>query len=63
MGGDCVSWEQDISRLLESLENAAIRFDIDQHLNGTEKATARNNIEIGATATQIEGNDYEITFF
>lgn len=56
-----MSWEQDISQLLQDLEDAAVRFDIDQDLNSTEKQTARANIGFGASATQVEGNDYKIT--
>lgn len=55
-----MSWEQDISQLLQDLEEAAVRFDIEQDLNSTEKQTARTNISFGATATQITGDDYKI---
>ena len=55
-----MSWEQAISQLLQDLEEAAVRFDIEQDLNSTEKQTARTNISFGATATQITGDDYKI---
>ena len=55
-----MSWEQDISQLLQDLEEATVRFDIEQDLNSTEKQTARTNISFGATATQITGDDYKI---
>ena len=57
-----MSWEQDISTQLEELESIAVRFDIDQNLTQTQKNTAKNNIAIGATVTQVSGNDYKITF-
>lgn len=55
-----MSWEQEISAQLQEAQ-IAVRFDIQQQLTDTEKATARNNISIGATATLISGNDYKIT--
>ena len=55
-----MSWEQDVSQLLQDLEDAAVRFDIEQDLNSTEKQTAKTNISFGATATQITGDDYKI---
>ena len=57
-----MSWEQDISQLLQTLETAAVRFDIDQELNSTQKTTARSNIGFNETAAQIEGTDYKIIF-
>lgn len=56
-----MSWEQDISQLIQSLENAVVRFDIEQELTSTQKSTARINIGFGVTETQIKGNDYKIT--
>lgn len=56
-----MSWEEDISKKIQQLEEAAVRFDIDQHLNNTQKQTAKNNIEIGSTATLISGDNYKIT--
>lgn len=57
-----MSWEQDISQEIETLEQAAVRFDTEQNLTNTEKNTAKTNIGfIGATATQIDNNNYRIT--
>jgi hypothetical protein len=56
-----MSWEQDISEQLQEVQDVAVRFDIPQELDNTEKATARSNIGIGATATLISGDDYKIT--
>ena len=55
-----MAWEQDISQLVESLEEAAVRFDIAQGLTGAEKATARDNIGFETTVTLIEDNDHRI---
>jgi hypothetical protein len=56
-----MSWEQDISEKLQEVQDVAVRFDIPQDLNNTEKTTARTNIGIGATATLNGGDDYKIT--
>ena len=56
-----MSWEQDISQLLQELEEAAVRFDIEQELTSVEKSTARTNVGFGASASQIEGTDFKIT--
>jgi hypothetical protein len=56
-----MSWEQDISEQLQEVQDVAVRFDIPQELDNTEKARARSNIGIGATATLISGDDYKIT--
>ena len=56
-----MSWEQDISKKLQELQDISVRFDIDQELTETEKARARSNISIGSSATVITGNDYKIT--
>lgn len=56
-----MSWEQDINQLLQSLEESAVRFDIEQELTGTEESTAKTNIGFGgASVTLIEGQDYKI---
>jgi hypothetical protein len=55
-----MSWEQDITEQLQEASNAVVRFDIQQEHNNTDKARARNNIGIGASATQISGDDYKI---
>lgn len=56
-----MSWEQDISQLIETLEKSAVRFDISQNLTGTEKTRAKSNIGFdGASVTQIEEDDYKI---
>ena len=57
-----MSWEQNIIQQLENLENAAVRFDIQQDLSTAQKTTAKANVGISASATQIEGNDYKLTF-
>ena len=56
-----MSWEQDISKKIDELENSAVRFDVQQHLSNTQKLTAKTNIEIGSSAKQIEGDNYKIT--
>ena len=56
-----MSWEQDISQLLQTLEKAAVRFDIEQDLTETQQEIAKANISYGASTSQIEGNDYKIT--
>jgi hypothetical protein len=56
-----MSWEQDISEQLQEVQDVAVRFDIPQELDNTEKARARSNIGIGATSTLISGDDYKIT--
>jgi hypothetical protein len=56
-----MSWEQDIAEQLQEVQDVAVRFDIPQELDNTEKARARSNIGIGATATLISGDDYKIT--
>lgn len=55
-----MSWEQDISGMLQELKDKPVRYDIDQERSEEDKARARNNISIGATATQISGDDYKI---
>lgn len=57
-----MSWEQEISEQLQEVQNVAVRFDISQVLTGEQKSTALNNIDIKTTATNISGNDYQITF-
>lgn len=57
-----MSWEQDVSQQLEDLQNSAVRFDIEQDLTETQQETAKANISYGASASQIEGNDYKIIF-
>lgn len=54
-------WEQEISELLQELQEISVRYDIEQELTDAEKARARSNISIGATATQVSGDDYKIT--
>ena len=56
-----MSWQQDISQLLTELEETAVRFDIVQDLTVTQKNTAKTNIGFyGASATQIEADNYKI---
>ena len=58
-----MSWEQDMTQKIQELENTPVaRFDIVQTLTNTQKNTAKTNIGfVGASATQIEGQDYKIT--
>ena len=55
-----MSWEQDITRQLQEVQDIAVRFDIQQELTPTQKTTARNNIDIKSTATNISGSDFNI---
>lgn len=55
------SWEQDISELLQEAQSIAVRFDVEQELTVSQQATARHNIGIEATATNVGGNDYKLT--
>lgn len=56
-----MSWEQDITEQLQEVQDVAVRFDIPQELTSTEQTRARTNIDIGASAVQISGDDYKIT--
>lgn len=56
-----MSWEHDITEKLQELQSISVRFDIAQELTEEEKATARNNITIGSSATNISGDNYKIT--
>lgn len=56
-----MSWEQEITEQLQEVSDMAVRFDIQQDLTSAEKSQAKSNVGIGATATQISGNDYKIT--
>ena len=56
-----MSWDQDISKKISQLEQAVVRFDIEQKLTNTQKQTARTNIDIElSTATLISDNNYKI---
>lgn len=57
-----MSWEQEISEELQEVQDVAVRFDIPQELTSTQKTTARTNIDYGATASNISGDDYKIIF-
>ena len=57
-----MSWEQDIAQKLQQFQSISVRFDIPQELTTTEKRTARDNIEIGSSATRIDGPNYRINF-
>ena len=57
------SWEQEITELLQEAEDAPVRFDVPQEQTNAKKQTARTNIGIGATASNISGNDYKITLW
>ena len=56
-----MSWEQDVTEQLQEVQSIAVRFDIQQELTSAEKATAKSNIDIGASVTQVSGDDYKIT--
>lgn len=56
------SWEQEISELLQEAQSIAVRFDVEQDLTETQKGTARENIDITASATNVSGSDYSINF-
>lgn len=56
------SWTQEIAELLQEAQRIAVQYNIEQTLTETEKQRARNNIDIKATATNVSGNDYKITF-
>ena len=52
-------WEQEIAKELQDVQ-IAVRFDIEQILTDAEKNTARNNIDLKSTATNISDDDYSI---
>lgn len=56
-------WEQEISELLQEAENTPVRFDVQQEQTNAKKQTARTNIGIGASASNISGDDYKITLW
>lgn len=56
-----MSWEQEISEKLQEVQDIAVRFDIQQELTNSEKAMAKDNIDIGASSVLISGNNYKIT--
>ena len=56
-----MSWQQDIMDQLNAVGSISVRFDVEQELTATEKARARNNIDVLQTSTQqISGDDYKI---
>ena len=55
-----MSWITEIAAELQNVQNMVVRFNVEQQLDETQKARARDNIGIGATATQISGDDYRI---
>ena len=56
------SWETEITELLQEAQEIAVRFDVAQELTNAQKGTARNNIGINATVTNVSGDDFKITF-
>ena len=56
-----MSWEQQISQLLEQLQNMTVRFDIVQQLTEAQKNQAKSNMDIGSSFTSLGGGDYRIT--
>lgn len=57
-----MAWEQVITELLQEAQSIAVRADIEQELTETEKQTARNNVDIKTTATNVSGDNYKIIF-
>lgn len=55
-----MSWEHEIIEKIDELENAVVRFDVNQQLSETEKLTAKTNIGFHATSTQVSGDNYKI---
>lgn len=55
------SWQEEITELLQEAQDIAVRFDMEQNLTDTQKSTARNNIGITSTATNIQDDEYRIT--
>lgn len=55
-----MSWEQEIAEELQEASDSVVRFDIAQNISAANKATAISNVGIGATATNISGDDYTI---
>lgn len=56
-----MSWEQQITEALQEVQSIAVRFDVQQELTTTQQSRARNNIGVGSTATNVSGDDYNIT--
>lgn len=57
-----MSWEQEISDLLQQAQSIAVMFNVDQGLSNTQKQTAQNNIGTTTTASVVSGDDYKVTF-
>jgi len=57
-----MSWQEDISSKLQQASEIAVRFDMEQELTAAQKQTAKNNVGVDATASNISGDDYKITF-
>ena len=55
-----MGWEEEIASMLQEVVSETVRFDVDQPLTETEKGRAKSNIGIGATATNISGDDFKI---
>ena len=55
------SWEQEITEELQEVQDIAVRFDIPQQLTGTQKTTAKANIGIGSSVTNVAVDDYKIS--
>jgi hypothetical protein len=55
-----MSWEQDITQLLQEAQEMAVRFDIEQNLTQQQEETARTNIGYVITTTLIEKNKYKV---
>lgn len=56
-----MAWQDDIAQQLEEAQEMFLRYDTEQDLTETEKATARTNIGYTkATVTQISGDDYKL---
>ena len=58
-----MSWQQDITDQLNAVGDISVRFDVEQDLTETEKARARNNIDIPrASVVNVRGDKYKIDF-
>ena len=55
-----MGWEEEITAMLQDASDSVVRFDIEQNLTSAEKNVAKSNVGIGATVTNISGDDYRI---
>ena len=57
-----MSWEQEISELLQEAQDIAVRFDVEQSLTNAQKNTAKANTGVTVTETQMHDDDYRLVF-